>query len=147
MTSPIMKRINWGIRFPRPAAAAGGLPLVTAPLPERVLVPLNQNIGFPADPLVAVGEQVRKGQPIGAFVGSAPSAPIHAPVSGTVASIDVRPATGRGDALCIEITADGKDEAWPNSVNQNGWDATPGIGWRRTNSPIVDACKPAGAKR
>jgi electron transport complex protein RnfC len=113
MTSRIMKRINWGIRFPRPAAAAGGLPLVTAPLPERVLVPLNQNIGFPADPLVAVGEQVRKGQPIGAFGGSAPSAPIHAPISGTVAGIVVRPATGRGDALCIEITADGKDEAWP----------------------------------
>ena len=114
ITDRIIKRITWGIRFPRPAATTGGLPLVTAPLPERVLVPLNQNIGFPAKPLVEVGELVSKGQPIGSFTGHAPSATIHAPTSGTVASIDMRPVTGRGDALCIEITADGQDEAWPN---------------------------------
>lgn len=112
MTSPITRPITWGIRFPRPAAAAGGLRLVTAPVPDQLVVPLNQSIGFPAEPLVAVGERVRKGQPIGAFEGSAPAAPVHAPTSGTVTAIETRPATGRGMALCIEMEADSLDESW-----------------------------------
>jgi electron transport complex protein RnfC len=104
---------QWGINFPRPAVAAGGLPLITAPLPDRLVVPLNQNIGFAANALVKAGERVLKGQPIGATAGDGPSARVHAPTSGTVAELSEQAVTGRGVAFCVVIDTDGKDEAWP----------------------------------
>jgi electron transport complex protein RnfC len=103
----------WGINFPRPAVAAGGLPLITAPLPDRLVVPLNQSIGFAARALVKQGEQVLKGQPIGAIASDGPSARVHAPTSGTVSELSEQEVTGKGVALCVEIIADGKDKAWP----------------------------------
>jgi electron transport complex protein RnfC len=103
----------WGINFPRPAVEAGGLPLITAPLPDRLVVPLNQNIGFAANASVAEGERVLKGQPIGAMSDNGPSARVHAPTSGTVTRLSVQAVTGKNEALCVEITADGKDQVWP----------------------------------
>lgn len=107
-------QLRWGIRFPRPAAAAGGLPLIIAPVPERLVVPLNQNIGFASSAMVAVGERVMKGQPIGTYSGNAPAAHVHAPTSGLVTDLAVRPVTGRDSAMCIEIEADGQDQPWPS---------------------------------
>ncbi len=80
------------------------------PLPEKVLIPLNQNIGAPCTPLVKRGEEVKTGQKIAesdAFV----SVPLHSPVSGKVSKLVkyVSPVNSRIiDAL--EITSDGKDE-------------------------------------
>jgi electron transport complex protein RnfC len=104
---------EWGINFPRPAVAAGGLPLITAPLPDRLVVALNQNIGFAASAMVMEGEQVLKGQPIGALANEGPSACVHAPTSGTVAGISEQAVTGKGMAVCVEIIADGQDKPWP----------------------------------
>ena len=103
----------WGIGFPRPAIAAGGLPLITAPLPDQFVVPLSQHIGFAATALVTEGEQILKGQPVGAISDNGPSAHVHAPTSGTVSKISVQAVTGREPALCIQIRADGNDQAWP----------------------------------
>ena len=103
---------DWGIRIPQAMKFAEELPLLIAPVPARLLVPLNQAIGFNAAALVQPGESVKKGQPIAASAGNAPGAPVHAPTSGTVTDISIQPVTGRGDARCIEITADGLDERW-----------------------------------
>ncbi|MCP4002008.1 MAG: electron transport complex subunit RsxC [Gammaproteobacteria bacterium] len=103
----------WGINFSRPAIESGGLPLITAPLPDQLVVPLNQNIGFAARALVTEGEQVLKGQPIGAITENKLSAQVHAPTSGTVTRLSVQPVPGQDPALCIEIRADGGDHAWP----------------------------------
>ena len=59
-------------------------------LPQGELVyPLSQHIGAPANPIVAVGDTVLKGQVI-AEAGGFVSAPIHASVSGTVKAIEPR---------------------------------------------------------
>jgi electron transport complex protein RnfC len=109
-----MNTVNpaWGIRFPGHTKSATGLPLVEAIVPATLIVPLNQSTGFAATALVQPGDVVSKGQPVGSSSGSAPSAPVHAPTSGTVTDVSVRPVTGRRDALCITINADGHDKRW-----------------------------------
>lgn len=81
------------------------------PLPERIILPMQQHIGLPAEPLVKAGDKVRKGQTIGrasAYV----SVPVHASTSGTV--IDVGPYAAANPAApkptCVVIEPDGKDE-------------------------------------
>ena len=79
--------------------------------PETVCISMSQHIGAPCKPLVAKGDEVKVGQPIGdtdAFV----SAPIHSSVSGTVKEISsIRSVTGGADQVVI-IEADGKQDVW-----------------------------------
>ena len=51
-----------------------------------LVYPISQHIGAPANPVVAVGDHVLKGQMI-AEAGGFVSAPIYASVSGTVKAI------------------------------------------------------------
>ena len=62
---------------------------------------LSQHIGAPANPVVAVGDRVLKGQKI-AEAGGFVSAPIYASVSGTVKAIEPHfNATGcKGELYC-----------------------------------------------
>ena len=108
-----MKLPRWGIRFARPAASAGGLRLIDGPLPEQLVIPLNQSMGVAAKPLVTVGSRVLRGQPIGAAHADKLSATVHASASGTVTDISVLPVTGRQPGTCITIAADETDELWP----------------------------------
>ncbi len=79
------------------------------PLPEKVIISMQQNIGAPCTPLVKKGDKVLAGQKIGdskAFV----RAPVHATISGeiTAATKLVNPPNGAlVDALVI--TSDGSD--------------------------------------
>ena len=71
-------------------APTQGLPIVAAPRPAEVILPLSQHTGAPCSATVAKGDEVRAGQLIGeaaAFV----SAPVHASVSGTVTAVEPRP--------------------------------------------------------
>ena len=80
------------------------------PLPDRLTLPLHQHIGQNAEPVVGVGELVKKGQ----VVARAPdyvSASIHAPTSGRVIEIGNQPIphpSGLSDT-CIVIEPDGQD--------------------------------------
>lgn len=77
---------RWGVHpddHKRPAADA---PLRALPPPARVFMPLQQHVGGAARPVVLVGQKVLKGQLLAEPQGNI-SAPIHAPVSGTVATI------------------------------------------------------------
>ena len=69
-------------------------PVERMPIPERVVLPMQQHIGAPCVPTVKVGDTVAVGQVIGdsdKFV----SAPIHATISGTVKAVgDVKLANG-----------------------------------------------------
>ena len=83
-----------------------------APLPARLVLPLSQHIGAPAEPLVKPGDRVLKGQRIADPVGRI-SAALHAPSSGTVRAIEPHPiphASGL-EATCIIIDTDG-DDRW-----------------------------------
>ncbi len=88
------------------------LGIVAAPLPKRLVVSLFQHRGAPAKPVVAVGEQVLKGQRIGAAEGMISSS-VHAPSSGRITAIEMHPAphhSGLPD-LSIIIETDG-EERW-----------------------------------
>ncbi len=82
----LFKSPSWGVHpddHKRPAADA---PLRILPAPTRVYMPLQQHVGGAARPIVLVGQKVLKGQLLAEPNGNI-SAPIHAPVSGTVSAI------------------------------------------------------------
>ncbi len=88
-----------------------GKPISKAAIPERLILPLSQHAGAPAEPIVAIGDKVLKGQMIAKAVGFV-SVPVHAPTSGIVTAIDVHSIphpSGMSDT-CITIETDGKDE-------------------------------------
>jgi electron transport complex protein RnfC len=60
------------------------------PFPSHLVVPLSQHIGKPAKPLVRVGQEVLRGELIAAADGRV-SVPHHAPASGIVEAIELRP--------------------------------------------------------
>lgn len=65
-------------------------PIQPAPLPKRLIVPLAQHLGAPAEACVQLGERVLKGQKIADAAGLI-SAPVHAPTSGVVSFIGPQP--------------------------------------------------------
>jgi electron transport complex protein RnfC len=87
------------------------LPVKAPELPERLILPLQQHIGEPAEPLVGPGDKVLKGQMIARAV-DAVSAPIHASSSGTVLEISNLPVPHPSglSAPCIVIQTDGRDK-------------------------------------
>ncbi|MBU2218716.1 MAG: electron transport complex subunit RsxC [Gammaproteobacteria bacterium] len=89
-------------------------PIEPAPVPKRLVLPLNQHIGAPAEPVVSVGEYVLKGQLIAAATGVV-SAPVHAPTSGTVSFIGAQPYPHVSGMLmpAIVIDSDGLDQWCP----------------------------------
>ena len=76
--------------------------------PNQVVIPLQQHIGAPCDPLVKVGDHVLRGQKIGD--GEGLCVPVHASVSGTVVAIEPRPHTSGRLVNAVVIDNDKKDE-------------------------------------
>jgi electron transport complex protein RnfC len=103
-----------GIHPPQNKSQSLQLPLGDMPLPPLLVIPLNQHLGTPAQPLVQPGERVLAGQVIGAADGRF-SANTHASTSGTVVAIEARaiphPSGMSSDAIVIE--PDGKHEWVP----------------------------------
>ncbi len=87
-------------------------PVKAAPLPKRLVLPLLQHLGAPAEPAVMVGAEVLKGELI-ARPGNFVSAPVHAPSSGRVVAIEEFPVPHPSglSAPCIVIEPDG-EERW-----------------------------------
>ncbi len=77
--------------------------------PERVMIPLQQHIGAPCNPLVAKGDHVKFGQKIG-DADSFVSAPVHASLSGEIEDIKEIPISGGNTAKAVIIKADKEDE-------------------------------------
>ena len=78
------------------------LEIQPAPIPPRVLIPINQHIGAPLKPLVEKGDRVTTGQPI-ANVQAFVAAPVHSSVTGTVKSIGKFATSQLPADTCIEI--------------------------------------------
>ncbi|XBX73792.1 electron transport complex subunit RsxC [Proteinivorax tanatarense] len=64
--------------------------------PKQVVIPLQQHIGAPCEPLVSKGEQVITGQKIGEAKGFV-SAPIHSSISGEVVDVNEERITIKSD--------------------------------------------------
>src|SRR5690606_33122167 len=103
--------IHGGIHPPERKELSNRAPIQRMPLPARLIVPLAQHLGAPAEPCVTLGEQVLKGQLIAEASGFV-SAPVHAPTSGTVSFIGPQPyphVSGM-TATAIVIDSDGRDQ-------------------------------------
>ncbi|WP_036129506.1 electron transport complex subunit RsxC [Marinobacter nitratireducens] len=103
-----------GIHPPENKRQSTAGPIRPAALPERLVLPLQQHIGVPAEPLVHVGDRVLKGQKIADVTGGL-GVPVHAPTSGIVEQIALRPVphpSGMED-WCIVLKPDGEDQWLP----------------------------------
>lgn len=99
-----------GLHLPDNKTQSNSRPLAVAALPKRLLIPLRQHVGNPAEPLVKVGDGVLKGQMIAQGDGLI-SAALHAPSSGTVVAIEALPVphpSGLSEP-CVVIETDGED--------------------------------------
>lgn len=84
-----------GIHPPDKKALASSSSIIQAKPPKIVVIPLSQHIGAPSNPIVSIGQEIKKGEVIGEPAGFV-SSPVHASVSGKVVAIGEFPnAMGR----------------------------------------------------
>lgn len=91
------------------------------PLSSNVIIPVSQHIGAHCEPIVKVGDRVKKGQVIAkseAFMHS----PIHASISGEVINIAEMPHASLVKCLSIVIKNDGLDEWIEGLPLHREWD-------------------------
>lgn len=103
-------RVRGGVKLQYHKELSSEKAVVPMPLPRRLYLPLQQHIGAPALPVVAVGDTVLKGQLI-AKAAPGLSAPVHASSSGTVVAIEeyVAPHPSGLRQKTIVIATDGQD--------------------------------------
>ena len=105
-----VKKVRGGVKVAHHKNTAK-LEVVRIPTPSKVVIPMQQHIGAPCEPVVKVGDEVAVGQLIGdsdKFV----SAPIHASVSGTVTAIgDIKMPNG-SVSKAVTIESDGEMRLW-----------------------------------
>jgi len=78
------------------------LPIRRLPFAPTLIVPLSQHAGAPAIPLVKPGQEVVRGEPVASANGFV-SAPLHAPATGVVESIQLMPSARGPKAESIVI--------------------------------------------
>ena len=101
-----MFRLNLGnTKIPHNKNTANMKP-VRMPAPGEVLLPMSQNIGAPAEPIVKIGDYVKVGQLI-ATSQSPVSSPIYSSVSGTVVKMENYLRSDGKSTPAIRIQSDG----------------------------------------
>ena len=88
--------------------SSSGTPIEHLSAPETLVVSLLQHSGLEAQPVVAKGDEVLKGQVLAAAHGAV-SAPVHSPVSGKVLAIEPRAHQSGQSITAIVIENDGND--------------------------------------
>ena len=79
-------------------------PVQEFPEPDILVVPMSQHIGAPCKPLVKKNDLVTKGQKIGDNQGLC--VPVHAPVSGKVKSVEMKPHSSGTTMMSVVIEND-----------------------------------------
>ncbi|WP_152965393.1 electron transport complex subunit RsxC [Cobetia sp. UCD-24C] len=120
--APRVFDFHGGIHPPEHKALSNRAPLVAAPLPHEVVLPLSQHIGAPAQPLVEIGQRVKTGELIARAQGMI-SAPVHASITGVVTAIEPRqiPHVSGLEDLCIVIERDGEIDEWARLEAWRDW--------------------------
>ena len=133
-----MKTFKMGGVHPEENKISNDAAIEVMPVPEQMVVLMNQHLGAPATPVVQKGDKVKVGQLIGeaqAFM----CANVHSPVSGTVVKVEpCKDAFGLAKpAVYIKVEGD----EWMESI-----DRTPDIKRQCTLEPkqIVDKLKEMG---
>lgn len=94
-----------GTHPPHSKKATEGLPIERAAEPKVVVIPMQQHIGAPCEPIVQVGDEVKVGQKVGEAKGFV-SVPAHSSVSGKVIAVEPRLYSGGMAVPCIVIEND-----------------------------------------
>ena len=79
-------------------------PVQEFPEPDILVIPMSQHIGAPCKPLVKKNDLVTKGQKIGDNQGLC--VPVHAPVSGKVKSVEMKPHSSGTTMMSVVIEND-----------------------------------------
>jgi electron transport complex protein RnfC len=116
----MMKTFPRGIHTGHKKEATQSLPIRKAALPKRVVLPLQQNLGVPAEAIVKVGDVVAEGQKI-ADSAKFVSAPIHAPIAGNVTRIEKFPTAAGVLVTSIVIEAAEDVPAASPVKNRRSW--------------------------
>ncbi len=103
---PTAAEIRGGVKPPHRKNTAG-CETVKMPAPKTVVIPMQQHIGTPCTPIVAVGDTVFVGTKIGDSEKPI-SAPVHSSVSGVVKAIRTTQLTNGVPCEAVEIESDGK---------------------------------------
>ncbi|ABR48437.1 electron transport complex, RnfABCDGE type, C subunit [Alkaliphilus metalliredigens QYMF] len=86
--------------------------------PSVVVIPMQQHIGAPCEPIVKVGDYVKVGQKVGEAKGFV-SVPVHASVSGEVKAVQMMLSASGTEVLSVVIESDGRNEIDP-SISPKG---------------------------
>lgn len=107
------RRPAWGVRTPLRKSLSTREPLLVAPPPALVCIPLVHGPGAPARPVVVPGQPVLCGEPVAEPV--APGLPrVHASISGHVVHVEPRRVAGLDAPVpCVVIRGTGDDDRWP----------------------------------
>jgi len=112
----LQRELSGGFRIRARKAMSTATPIARGLLPERLIIPMAQQAGPAAVPIVEVGQSVRKGELIGR-PGGRRSAGVHASTSGVISAIRDGPAptvNGLTTSLCLHLETDGRDEPAPS---------------------------------
>ncbi len=112
----MLKRFKIGGIHPHDNKISKNCAIESMPLAEKVVIPVSQHIGAPAEVLVAKGDSVKVGQLI-AKSGGFISSNIHSSVSGTVAAIDKVAGSGGTSQMAISINVEGDE--WIEDIDRS----------------------------
>ncbi|HPE89491.1 MAG TPA: electron transport complex subunit RsxC [Spirochaetia bacterium] len=104
------KTFKGGTHPPERKERSASVPIQTLRNVSQVVIPVNQHFGAPIQPLVKVGDQVKRGQKIADADGRM-TVPLHASVYGTVKKIEPRMQANNLEGLAIVIEPLPGDEA------------------------------------
>ncbi|MGV8004890.1 electron transport complex subunit RsxC [Photorhabdus temperata subsp. temperata] len=99
-----------GIHPPEMKLQSSQTPLRIAPLPDELIIPLQQHLGTEGELLVKAGDKVLKGQPL--TFGAGRTVPVHASTSGTIIAIEpcITAHPSGLKELCVHLLPDGADQ-------------------------------------
>ena len=103
-------QFHGGIHPPEQKFLTSTKPIVSAQIPDQLIIPIRQHIGQAGKLIVNVGDKVLKGQAL-TSAENPMSLPIHAPTSGTVSAIQSMaiPHPSGLSETCLILTPDGED--------------------------------------
>lgn len=111
----VLKTFKLGGVHPAENKLSADKKIETLELPKQAVIPLNQNLGAPANPLIAKGDTIKVGQMIAkgeAFISSN----VHSPVSGKVLKFDNLMDTSGYKRPCVVVNVEGDD--WEESIDR-----------------------------
>jgi electron transport complex protein RnfC len=107
-------RFHGGLRLRHNKKISCTRPVERPPLPELMVIPLQQHLGDPANACVEPGQHVLKGDPLG-DEDCGRGVNVHAPTSGTVEAVENRPMSHPSGlpGVCVVLRPDCEDRWRP----------------------------------